>query len=1059
MSQMKEKPTNLSEINKILFSPDEPIKDSKHDVFDHKYFVDVIKYIIINCSTPLNVALYGKWGVGKSSILNFLREEIDSNRDLKTEFRFIVIDVWKLTPSILKQEFLESMNQKLDNPIKLEKIEEELWHSKKVVPPITPMIDLKSKATLKWLSFYGAIFGAVLGIGIGLDYVIEEFDMLTPSIMVSAAIPIVLASINALQQISKNTAKSVTKIIPRIESSSKFQELFKKIIGRFKDQKLIIAIDNLDRCDDESVVNILNMIKIFLNEPRCIFIVACDQDAIIKHLQRKNGQFMEERDAIEFLTKFFQITLRIPPQIKGQLYSYAEDQLRVFERDIKPDPDVADVFANAITMNPRKIRQFVYNFVIAYRLAVIKESKGTIAKDVITGNTAFLAKTIVLKEEWPDFFRRLEKNPTLLDVIQKHIDYSKSDDKDTELNNILEQNDGLEHFLKSTSVAKSIQPLLFIQLNQESFESSLSELNNLILKVNQNDVKAVKRILKNNFNERHGYVLELCQLTDQYINDKRNLVANNSINMLINVYDMVNDQSKKEIIDIFNRFISAQEILIDLMNFDINILFPITSLLEPNSKEAVQSRYAELLGLPENYPIVLEGFIQNADMINESIYQKIDENLSVLGLRNKELLYTILISLQDKQLEKKFIREHVLGKMIEWVDPLARDKWMELYLKLRHLASEHNQQRFVKKMLDKIQPGNENVMPPVHEKIFQIFREMTADDFSQSAAKITYDSLKELVLQYSETNQKTIVFATILKTYTNLNHIDKEDFATNYFAPWAMQLNASELSSVLKIVKSEETQILEFDAVIDSIFSRLKQEVLSADLVTRVYACIPKTKWDYLEDKLIQLHKNTNTVEILSDAFRTPGSMPEKLKTKIFEQLLKSSKQLGPDQKYTIYSNLIESLENLNSAACDSFADELMYEIQSEDNQFNQNCEFLKKCFKKTTKNKKIELVKTLSSRMENLVSSNFDRGVILLKCLMSINKDMPSKERKEFVDSMIQKMADSYPEPIIMAVLNLFHEIDFGDKKDLAYSCVDKLQNSSNDSVKIKAQKIMNRG
>lgn len=45
------------------------------------------------------------------------------------------------------------------------------------------------------------------------------------------------------------------------------------------------------------------------------------------------------------------------------------------------------------------------------------------------------------------------------------------------------------------------------------------------------------------------------------------------------------------------------------------------------------------------------------------------------------------------------------------------------------------------------------------------------------------------------------------------------------------------------------------------------------------------------------------------------------------------------------------------------------------------------------------------------------------------------------------------------MAVLNSFHEIDFGDKKDLAYSYVDKLQNSSNDSVKIKAREIMNRG
>ena len=69
---------------KILFSPDEPIIDSKKDVFDHKYFVNVLMYIMTNCTTPINIALYGKWGVGKSTILNFLKERITSYR----RFRF-----------------------------------------------------------------------------------------------------------------------------------------------------------------------------------------------------------------------------------------------------------------------------------------------------------------------------------------------------------------------------------------------------------------------------------------------------------------------------------------------------------------------------------------------------------------------------------------------------------------------------------------------------------------------------------------------------------------------------------------------------------------------------------------------------------------------------------------------------------------------------------------------------------------------------------------------------------------------------------------------------------
>ena len=434
---------NPTDTSKSLFDPDEPVENVSEDRFDHKYFVDALKYIILNCGAPLNIALYGKWGVGKSSILNFFDENIRHNKDLNTKFNFVIIDVWKFSPSILKQEFLYALNRKLDKSIQSERIEGKLWHYHEKESLTTPKISWSSKFMWMWIAFYAAIIVVPLVFAHHLDSIFGNAAVNTSS-LVASMIPVFVVVISTLREISKSISKSGRTLIPRIESHAQFQDLFKEMIDRNNHKKLIIAVDNLDRCDNESVISILNMIKTFLSDPRCVFIVSCDQDAIIKHLQQNKGKF-EKYDAKEFLTKFFQVSLHIPNQIKGQLYSYAKSQLEIFVSDINLDPNVADVFANAITKNPRKIRQFVYNFAIAYKMAAMKEDKGSIAKNTVTGNTAFLAKVTVLREEWPDFFSSLEKNPTLLDAVQEFIDAGRSSEYDSQpLETLLKNNKGLK---------------------------------------------------------------------------------------------------------------------------------------------------------------------------------------------------------------------------------------------------------------------------------------------------------------------------------------------------------------------------------------------------------------------------------------------------------------------------------------------------------------------------------------------------------------------------------------------------------------------------------------
>jgi len=76
----------------IKLFPDEPIDDEAEDLIGRKQFVNSLKEHIYNLSFKESfvMALYGRWGEGKTSILNFLR------RDIKKDGRMLVyeFDPW-----------------------------------------------------------------------------------------------------------------------------------------------------------------------------------------------------------------------------------------------------------------------------------------------------------------------------------------------------------------------------------------------------------------------------------------------------------------------------------------------------------------------------------------------------------------------------------------------------------------------------------------------------------------------------------------------------------------------------------------------------------------------------------------------------------------------------------------------------------------------------------------------------------------------------------------------------------------------------------------------------
>ena len=989
-----------------MFYPDEPVESVDEDRFDHRHFVDVLNYVIHNCEAPLNIALYGKWGVGKSSILNFFSREVSVNKDSNDGIDFVIIDVWKLSPRILKQEFLDALNQKLGRPLTSEKIDERLWHHKEE-SSTSPKMRLRSQY-VSAIAGCIAIAAVLMGLGHYSDSYLNQ-DLLTSS-FVAVLIPIFVVMGRELREISKSVFKSTKTIIPRIESHTQFQQLFHEIVGKEKARnKLIIAIDNLDRCDDESVVSILNMIKTFLSDSRCVFVVACDQDAVIRHLQGTKGQFAK-RDAKEFLTKFFQAALYIPNQIKGQMYEYAKSQLDAFSHDIELDPNVPDVFANAGTKNPRKIRQFVHNFAIAYKMASIKEDIGIIAKNTVTGNTPFLAKVTVLREDWPDFFQKLEKKPTLLDEIQEFINEGGDSEQGKDYEAILEANEGLAQFLKSTSTTKSTQVLTFIQLGQESFESSLSDLDGLIAGVNRNDAESVKEIMNRDLEKQHEYVLELCRLAEEYVQSGRTQVATNSLNVLLNIHGTVDAGSQKEIVELFDKFMTGNDMLDNLMVFDMDTLLSFAPLLNPGTREKIYGKYAQNLSVQSHAIMILQRLVAHAASISDPIRRVSDENLKLLAKNHKELFYEATTLLAQSDAAAKFVGENALGEIINFIQAGTKDRWTERYLGLKHLASGNNKMAFVEKLLPTIEAAEQQA-EPVHKDTYETLRAMTSDDFTSSAALYAYNVFKNTMRRNNDDRTRALAVDVILRMYAKLDPQTREEFGTEIFAPLIAKSDEQILAPIAETVREENARILEFERVADHLFSVLQTNPTreSADLV---YAGIPKNKWRDYEDRLLRAHDIRGAgVVTLSSAFGLSARAPRKLREKIFGQILESSRQFSPHRKLAICQNLSRALDGMGESSIDAFVDRLLSELGSADDDLDAYLELIGGCLEKSTKTKQRDAFSSLFSNYGQRPASRAAQSILNL--LSSKHKSMNRREKRQ-LGKLLEESQNahiSYPE------------------------------------------------
>lgn len=116
------------------YSSDAPVYNEESDLFGRWHFSERVAQVIARRSDPSSIVigLYGKWGDGKTSVLNFIESSLVSNNDVIC----INFNPWRFgTEEQLLMEFFNSIAEALDT--KLETREDKLKDTfRKVMKPI-----------------------------------------------------------------------------------------------------------------------------------------------------------------------------------------------------------------------------------------------------------------------------------------------------------------------------------------------------------------------------------------------------------------------------------------------------------------------------------------------------------------------------------------------------------------------------------------------------------------------------------------------------------------------------------------------------------------------------------------------------------------------------------------------------------------------------------------------------------------------------------------------------------------------------------------------------------
>lgn len=415
-------------------------KDSETelDFLDYDYLIKTVQSIVKNDALlPASIGVYGDWGSGKSSLMYMCKERLEQEDE---KIKCLVFNGW------LFENYEDAKTAILGS------ILDEINKGKRLSQKATDLIKGLYKSVDKFKLIKGALkFGTDIfltgGIGTILELQAEQIFQKVKGVTEEVDLEKIKSAIS-----DELNSKELR------ENIREFQKKFEELLKESEISRLVIFVDELDRCRPDTILDTLEAIKLFLFKGKVAFIIGADERHISYAVKSKFNDIEGIQIDIgkEYLEKLIQYPIRIPRLNADEVEMYiaclllqsqlentdfnmvlswiAEKKKADFERFkmnsvvelFKEKPDIhseivesltvahqlASVLSNGLHGNPRQCKRFLNSMYMRLQMAIYKN------KEL---DRKILAKIMMLEYIKPRIFNKIAEmaaNNTLEKELQ-----------------------------------------------------------------------------------------------------------------------------------------------------------------------------------------------------------------------------------------------------------------------------------------------------------------------------------------------------------------------------------------------------------------------------------------------------------------------------------------------------------------------------------------------------------------------------------------------------------------------------------------------------------------
>lgn len=290
-------------------------RPAAEDDFKIERYIIGLTDFIKTCNTPITIAIQGDWGTGKTSIMSMVHDRLKGDPSIN----LVWFNTWQFS------QF--NMGEKLP-----------LVMLGKLVSAVADKQTDKIKQTAEKL-FEGIGRLAIGYVSGGASNGSDIKELFTEDF---------IAQMDSLK--------------------ATFQTLVDSKAGA--DGRVVVFIDDLDRLQPGKAVELLEVLKVFLDCEKCVFILAIDYNVVARGVREKYGEDFSEEKGKNFFDKIIQVPFKMPVA-DYDISNYVRKGLETIGVPVNDENlgVYVSLINDSIGNNPRSMKRLFNSYLLLSKIA------------------------------------------------------------------------------------------------------------------------------------------------------------------------------------------------------------------------------------------------------------------------------------------------------------------------------------------------------------------------------------------------------------------------------------------------------------------------------------------------------------------------------------------------------------------------------------------------------------------------------------------------------------------------------------------------------------------